>query len=195
MVIGAPSDENECRQMLYTAYRYPGPAAIRYPRGSGPGAIIANEMTALEIGRAVEVRRGERVAVLCFGPLLREVLLAAQELNATVFDMRWVKPLDEDAVLTMADQYELLVTVEENSVAGGAGASVNELLAARSRICPVLNLGLPDQFVEHGTHEKQLDWTGLDAQGILRRINQRIQLLQGPVLSQVNVRDPIEMPR
>ncbi len=99
MVIGAPSDENECRQMLYTAYQYQGPAAIRYPRGTGPGAIIANEMTGMEIGKAVEVRRGERVAILSFGTLLQEAMIAAEELNATVVDMRWVKPLDEEMVL------------------------------------------------------------------------------------------------
>ena len=124
MVIGAPSDENECRQMLYTAYLHEGPAAIRYPRGTGTGAVIAQEMTALEIGRAVEVRRGERVAILCFGTLLQEAMAAAAELNATVVDMRWVKPLDEQMVLELAGDHQLLVTLEENAVAGGAGSAI-----------------------------------------------------------------------
>ncbi len=162
MVIGAPSDENECRQMLYTAYQYQGPAAIRYPRGTGPGAIIANEMTELEIGKAVEVRRGERVAILCFGALLKEAMIAAEELNATVVDMRWVKPLDETMVLEIARQHELVVTLEENAVAGGAGSAVNELLASKSEPYKLQNLGLPDQFVEHGDHKAQKACIGLD---------------------------------
>ena len=195
MVIGAPSDENECRQMLYTAYQHKGPAAIRYPRGTGPGAIIANEMTAMEIGKAVEVRRGERVAILSFGALLKEAMAAAEELNATVVDMRWVKPLDEGMVLALANGHELLVTLEENAVAGGAGSAVNELLTANSIYCTVLNLGLPDQIVEHGSHEEQLSWTGLDAPGILRNVKQVIQFPRETVLSEIKVRDAIEMPR
>ena len=195
MVIGAPSDENECRQMLYTAYQYPGPAAIRYPRGTGPGAIIANEMTAMEIGKAVEVRRGERVAILSFGALLKEATIAAAELNATVVDMRWVKPLDEGMIFALANNHELLVTLEENAVAGGAGSAVNEWLAANSHYCKVLNLGLSDQIVEHGSHEEQLNWTGLDAPGILRHIKQVIQFPRETMLSEIKVRDAIEMPR
>lgn len=195
MVIGAPSDENECRQMLFTAYQYPGPAAIRYPRGTGPGAIIAEEMTAMEIGKAVEVRRGEQVAILSFGALLGEALAAAQELNATVVDMRWVKPLDEGMVLEMAEHYELLVTLEENAVGGGAGSSVNELLAANRHYCQVLNLGLSDQIVEHGSHEEQLSWTGLDAPGILQKIKRVNKAPPETILAEIKVRDAIEMPR
>ena len=170
MVIGAPSDENECRQMLYTAYQYEGPAAIRYPRGTGPGAMIAEEMTELEIGKAVEVRRGERVAILCFGTLLQEAMAAAKELNATVVDMRWVKPLDEGMVLRLAGEHKLLVTLEENAVAGGAGSAVSELLAARGIDIPVLHLGLPNEFVEHGEHGLQLAELGLNATGIYNLI-------------------------
>ena len=195
MVIGAPSDENECRQMLYTAFEYKGPAAIRYPRGTGPGAIIANEMTALEIGKAVEVRRGERVAILSFGALLSEAMAAAEELNATVVDMRWVKPLDEGMVLVLASSHELLVTLEENAVAGGAGAAVSELLAAKRQYCKVLNLGLPDQIIEHGSHEEQLSWTGLDAPGIVQSIGQIIPLPPETMFSEMQVRDAMEMPR
>jgi 1-deoxy-D-xylulose-5-phosphate synthase len=170
MVIGAPSDENECRQMLYTAYQHRGPAAIRYPRGTGPGAIIAETMTQLPIGKAVEVRRGERVAILSFGTLLPQAMCAAQNLNATVVDMRWVKPMDEAMLLAVAERHSLLVTLEENAVAGGAGAAVNEFLAAQGHVMPILNLGIPDTFVEHGAHADQLAWTGLDADSILRRI-------------------------
>ena len=195
MVIGAPSDENECRQMLYTAYQYKGPAAIRYPRGTGPGAIIANEMTEMEIGKAVEVRRGERVAILSFGALLHEAMIAAEELNATVVDMRWVKPLDEGMVLALANKHELLVTLEENAVAGGAGSAVNEWLAANSHYSKVLNLGLSDQIIEHGSHEEQLNWTGLDAAGILQSIRQVIQFPREAMLAEIKVRDAMEMPR
>ena len=174
MVIGAPSDENECRQMLYTAYQYEGPAAIRYPRGTGPGAIVANEMTGMEIGKAVEVRRGERVAILNFGTLLPEVMAAAEQLNATVVDMRWVKPLDEAQVIKAAEHHELLVTVEENAIAGGAGAGINELLAAHTLKPEIINLGLPDRFQEHASQAEQRKEAGVDAAGILDAINSRV---------------------
>ena len=174
MVIGAPSDENECRQMLYTAYQHQGPAAIRYPRGAGPGAIIAETMESFEIGKAVEVRRGKEVAILNFGTLLPEAMVAAEQLNATVVDMRWVKPLDEEKVLELAAQHSLLVTLEENAVAGGAGAGVSELFSSAETDIPVLNLGIPDQFVEHGDHLAQLAAVGLDALGIQGRIVSRL---------------------
>ncbi len=193
MVIGAPSDENECRQMLYTAFEYKGPAAIRYPRGTGPGAIIANEMTALEIGKAVEVRRGERVAILSFGALLSEAMAAAEELNATVVDMRWVKPLDEGMVMALANTHELLVTLEENAVAGGAGSAVNEFLARLDRTVSLINLGLPDQAVEHGSHEEQLAWVGLDRDGILRRIDRALGPHQQAIATIFDACEAMEM--
>jgi len=174
MLIGAPSDENETRQMLYTAYQHPGPAAIRYPRGTGPGAIISEEMTALEPGKAVQVRTGERVAILNFGTLLPAALEAAEALNATVVDMRWVKPMDEARVMELSREHELLVTLEENAVAGGAGAGVNELLAADGQAGITLNLGLPDSFIEHGEHTEQLALIGLDANGIALSIRQHL---------------------
>jgi 1-deoxy-D-xylulose-5-phosphate synthase len=180
MVIGAPSDENECRQMLYTAFRHQGPAAIRYPRGTGPGAVIAKEMTELEIGKAVEVRRGERVAILCFGTLLTEAMAAAEELNATVVDMRWVKPLDEGMVLDVASRHELVVTVEENAVAGGAGSGVNELLYSCNTLQPIVNLGLPDHFQEHGSHTEQKLEVGLGASSIVETISRRLDTLVSP---------------
>ena len=172
MVIGAPSDENECRQMLYTAFQHEGPAAIRYPRGTGPGALICEEMTELEIGKAVEVRRGERLAILCFGTVLKQALIAAEELNATVVDMRWVKPLDEGMVAALAVQHEFLITLEENAIAGGAGSLVGEFLSTQHLKTQLLNLGLPDAFLDHGDHAEQLQWAGLTAEGIVDSIRQ-----------------------
>ena len=173
MVIGAPSDENECRQMLYTAYQYEGPAAIRYPRGTGPGAPIVDEMTELEIGKAVEVRRGERVAILSFGTLLQEVLAAAEELNATVVDMRWVKPLDETLLEHLSEQHKLLVTIEENAIAGGAGSAVNEWFANRNISIEILNIGLPDNYIDHADPEQQRAQAGLKKGAISATILQR----------------------
>ena len=131
MVIGAPSNENETRQMLYSAYQHPGPAAIRYPRGEGTGATINKEMTGFDIGKANQVRQGNRVAILNFGTLLPAVLEAAERLNATVADMRWVKPMDEATILELGGTHDLLVAVEENALAGGAGAGVAEYLSAQ----------------------------------------------------------------
>lgn len=173
MIIGAPSDENECRQMLFTAYQYRGPAAIRYPRGAGAGAVIADSMTELEIGRAVEVRRGTGVAILCFGALLREVMAAAEQLDATVFDMRWVKPLDEEQIIAAAESHQLLVTVEENAIVGGVGYGVNAVVANRNLPTALLNLGIPDRFIEHGDHYEQQVWVGLDREGLVRNIERK----------------------
>ena len=160
IVVMAPSDENECRQMLYTGYQYPGPAAVRYPRGTGPGAAIETEMTALPIGKGRMMRSGSGIAFLNFGVLLPEVAAVAEPLNATVADMRFVKPLDVDLVLELAGGHELVVTVEENAIAGGAGAAVNEALAKAGLQVPVLNLGLPDTFTEHGTRGEMLKEIG-----------------------------------
>jgi 1-deoxy-D-xylulose-5-phosphate synthase len=191
MVIGAPSDENECRQMLYSAYLHKGPAAIRYPRGTGPGAIIANEMTELEIGKAVEVRRGERVAILCFGTLLKEAMIAAEELNATVVDMRWVKPLDEGMVAAVAAHHELLVTLEENVIAGGAGSLVGEFLNIQNSNARLLNIGLPDEFLDHGAHSEQLEWAGLTGEGVLERIEKTILSSNFPSKLAVTIKTPV----
>ncbi len=163
MVIAAPSDENECRQLLFTGFVHEGPAAIRYPRGSGPGAIIAEEMIALEIGKAVPVRKGQRIAILNFGTLLPAAMEVADRLDATVVDMRWVKPLDETLVLELAEQHELLVTLEENAVAGGAGSGVAEFLNAQQAPVRIMHFGLPDRFVEHGSQNEQHSWCGLDS--------------------------------
>ena len=174
MVIGAPSDENECRQMLYTAYQYPGPAAIRYPRGTGPRALIADELVQMPIGKAREVRSGKQVAILNFGALLPHALLAANQLNATVVDMRWVKPMDTKIIETLAGEYDLLVTLEDNAISGGAGSGVNQCLVERHLLVGVLNLGIPDAFIEHGASEEQHAWIGLDGPGIERAIKAKL---------------------
>ena len=177
MVIGAPSDENECRQMLYTAYKYNGPAAIRYPRGTGPGAVIAEDMVELEIGKAVEVRRGERVAILNFGTLLPAAMEAAEELNATVVDMRWVKPMDEQAILDLATRNSLLVSLEENVIAGGAGAGVSELLTLHGSPVSLLNLGIQDFFIEHANTAEQQAWAGVNSRSICSATLSRLEQL------------------
>ena len=178
MMIMAPSDENETSQLLYTGYRHNGPAAVRYPRGSGPGAVIEKTMTAVPIGKGVIRREGARVAILNFGTLLPSGLKVAEQINATIADMRFVKPLDETLVRQLAEDHQLLVTLEENSVAGGAGAAVSEFLAAQGIVMPVLHLGLPDRFVDHGKHSEQLTDTGLDSTNILQSIEQRLELLK-----------------
>ena len=177
MLIMAPSDENETRQLLYTGYIYQGPAAVRYPRGTGPGAIIDKTMTELPIGKAVTKREGSKVAILNFGTLLGSALQAAEKLNATVVDMRFVKPLDKEMVLKLAASHKLLVTLEENSIAGGAGSGVAELLAEEAVVIPLLQLGLPDKLIDHANHKEQLSLAGLDSQQIISRIQQRLDRL------------------
>ncbi len=174
MVIAAPSDENECRQLLYSCYQHEGPSAVRYPRGTGPGVEIKKEMKRLPIGEALEVRRGHQVAILNFGVLLPQALEAGNRLDASVYDMRWVKPLDEARILELAGSHGLIVTVEDNAVAGGVGSAVNELLIRENASVRLLNLGLPDRFVDHGKRELQLEWVGLDAEGIYQAISARL---------------------
>jgi 1-deoxy-D-xylulose-5-phosphate synthase len=178
MVVMAPSDENECRQMLYTGYVHPGPAAVRYPRGSGPGVAIQAEMTALPIGRAEVKRDGRRVALLAFGSMVPVALDAGQELDATVVNMRFVKPLDEALIADMATRHDLIVTLEENALMGGAGAAVAECLAAAGIVVPLLMLGLPDRFVDHGDQNQLLASVGLDRAGILAAIGARLDALR-----------------
>ncbi|UTZ26065.1 1-deoxy-D-xylulose-5-phosphate synthase [Vibrio campbellii] len=171
MVIMAPSDENECRQMLYTGHKHTGPSAVRYPRGSGMGTDIEKDFTALEIGKGLIVRKGEKVAILSFGTFLGNALEAAENLNATVADMRFVKPLDEALIRQLAAEHDVLVTLEENAIAGGAGAGVIEFMMQDKIIKPVLNLGLPDRFVPQGTQDELHEDLGLDAKGIEKSIN------------------------
>lgn len=174
MVVMAPSDENECRQMLYTGYHHRGPAAVRYPRGKGPGADIAEQMTTMPIGKAKLRRKGKTVAILAFGSMLAPALKAAESLNATVVDMRFIKPLDEAMIEEMANQHQLLVTVEENAVMGGAGAAVNENLHSRDIMIPVLNIGLPDVYIPHGKPPQMLADVGLDKDGIVAAIKDKL---------------------
>ena len=174
MIIMAPSDENETRQLLYTGYQFNGPAAVRYPRGTGTGAVIDKTMTALPIGKGLMKREGSKVAILNFGTLLGSALEAGEQLDATVVDMRFVKPLDKEMILSLANNHELLVTLEENSIAGGAGSAVSEFLAEQAVVMPILQLGLPDQFIDHANHQQQLEMVGLDAHQILSRIQERL---------------------
>jgi 1-deoxy-D-xylulose-5-phosphate synthase len=179
MVVMTPSDENECRQMLYTATTLKGPSAVRYPRGAGPGVKPEKPMTALPVGKAVTRREGRSgLAILNFGPLLPAVLAAADLHDATVLDMRFVKPLDRDAVLRVALKARALVTVEENVVAGGAGSAVGELLAENAVALPLLHVGIPDRFIEHGSREECLAMAGLDAASIRQRISEWWHALQ-----------------
>jgi 1-deoxy-D-xylulose-5-phosphate synthase len=174
MLIMAPADENETRQMLTTGFLHNGPAAVRYPRGTGPGVAIDPELEALPIGKGLITRQGHEVAILCFGTLHANALRAAEGLNATVVNMRFVKPLDEELIRQLAASHDLLVTVEENALMGGAGSAVNELLNAEGILKPVLNLGLPDLFVEHAKPDEMLAECGLDAAGIERSIRTRL---------------------
>ena len=172
MLIMAPADENECRQMLYTGYIHKGPASVRYPRGKGPGVPVDCAMTALPIGKAELRHQGGRIAILAFGSMVAPAEQAGKQLGATVVNMRFVKPLDEAMILEMAKSHDIIVTIEENVIAGGAGSAVNEYLQAQKIWMPVLNIGLPDAFIEQGTREELLSYCGLDTQGILQRIEQ-----------------------
>ena len=175
MLIMAPSDENECRQMLYTGFAHQGPAAVRYPRGAGPGTAVKTEMQALPIGQAEVIKRGSGVAILAFGSSLQPSTEVSSRLGASLVNMRFVKPLDEDVIKEMAHNHNLLVTVEENAVSGGAGSGVNELLAAEGIVVNILNIGIPDRYIEHGSREDCLAMAELDANGIFEQINNRLK--------------------
>jgi 1-deoxy-D-xylulose-5-phosphate synthase len=164
----APADENECRQMLYTGYQLNGPAAVRYPRGSGPGVALQKEFSALPIGKGKVVREGIKIAILAFGSMVKPALEAGEKLNATVVNMRFVKPIDAGLVEQMAATHDLIVTVEEHQIMGGAGSAVLEVLAKSD--ARALLLGLPDRFIDHGDSAKLLSAVGLDAAGIEKSI-------------------------
>jgi len=173
MSVLTPSDENECRQALYTAFQQNHPCAVRYPRGSGAGVEIVKEMTAIPFGKGELRRQGSRIAILAFGTLLHPALAAAEKLDATVANMRFAKPLDAALVADLARSHDAIVTVEEGCTMGGAGSAVLEALAAAGLSTPVLTLGLPDVFVEHGDPAKLLAMCGLDAAGIEQSILKR----------------------
>jgi 1-deoxy-D-xylulose-5-phosphate synthase len=185
LVIMAPSDENECRQMLYTGFLLDQPAAVRYPRGRGPGTPIAHTMTALEVGKGVRRRSGQGTAILAFGSTVADALKAADALDASVVDMRFVKPLDEALILDMAASHDLVVTVEDNAIAGGAGSAVNECLMANGVDVATLNLGLPDRFLDHGARGELLREAGLDADGIVAAIQSRLATEAGTFAQQI----------
>jgi 1-deoxy-D-xylulose-5-phosphate synthase len=176
MTVMTPADENECRQMLFTAFQMNTPVAVRYPRGSGPGVPIQKEMAALPVGRGELRRKGKGgVAILAFGSMLAPALAVAEEFDATVANMRFVKPLDVELVRELAASHALLVTVEENVVMGGAGSAVLEALEQNGCTVPVLQLGLPDRFIEQGDPAVQLASVGLDAEGIALSIRRRLE--------------------
>jgi 1-deoxy-D-xylulose-5-phosphate synthase len=177
-MVMAASDENECRQMLYTAFKHDGPVAVRYPRGVGPGVAIEQAMSELPIGRG-ELRRsstaasGRRIAILAFGSMVSPALAAAEQLDATVANMRFVKPLDDELLAKLARTHDALVTIEENVIAGGAGSACLESLAVQRIEAPVLQLGLPDRFIDHGDPSALLKECGLDVVGITAAIRAR----------------------
>jgi 1-deoxy-D-xylulose-5-phosphate synthase len=170
MLIMAPADENECRQMLTTGFLHAGPASVRYPRGKGPGVTVQPELTSLPLGKAEIRHQGSRIAILAWGSMVTPTLVAGKQLGATVVNMRFVKPIDEQLLRELAKSHEVLVTVEENVLAGGAGSAVNNFLQAQRLLMPVLNIGLPDSFVEQGSREELLALCGLDAAGILAQV-------------------------
>jgi 1-deoxy-D-xylulose-5-phosphate synthase len=171
MVVMAPADENECRQMLFTATTLNQPSAVRYPRGTGPGVTVREEMTALPVGRA-EVRREGRsgLALLAFGALVDSAQKIAERLDATVVNMRFFMPLDENLIMSIAARHRAIVTLEENATAGGAGSAIGELLAAEGVALPLLHLGIPDRFIEHGSREECLEEAGLDFASLLATV-------------------------
>jgi 1-deoxy-D-xylulose-5-phosphate synthase len=172
MIVMAPADENECRQMLSTGFLHPGPASVRYPRGKGPGVTVQKELTTLAIGKGEIRQQGEKIAILAWGSMVAPAEQAGKELGATVANMRFIKPLDEALILELAKTHDILVTIEENVIQGGAGSAVNALLHQHKILRHTLNLGLPDCFVEQGAREELLSLCGLDKQGILKQIKE-----------------------
>ncbi|MBO9663160.1 1-deoxy-D-xylulose-5-phosphate synthase [Dokdonella sp.] len=183
MLVMAPADEDECRKMLTTGFLHHGPAAVRYPRGSGTGAQVASELATLPVGKADLRRRGRGIALLAFGAMVAPSAKVAETLDATLVNMRFVKPLDEALVLELAQSHAALVTIEDNAIAGGAGSGVAELLAAHGVHAPILHLGLSDRFLDHASREELLALDGLDAAGIESAIRKRFgDLLVAPPL-------------
>ena len=183
MTVMAPADENECRQMLFTGLRLGSPAAVRYPRGAGPGVAQVQEMRALPIGKGELRREGSRIAILAFGSMLAPALRVGEELQLSVANMRFVKPLDHELVRQLALTHEALVTVEENAIEGGAGSAVAEALAEMGLLVPIIHLGLPDRFIDQGDPALLLSHCGLDATGIARSVRERFGALLKPVVA------------
>ena len=175
MLVMTPSDENETYKLLSTGYAYNGPAAVRYPRGKGPGVTIEKNLEAVEIGKALTRRKGRSIVILAFGSMVTPALECADRINATVVDMRFVKPIDEELIGDMATSHQLIVTIEENTIMGGAGSAVNEFLISANYQIPILNLGLPDKFLEHGKVAEMLANVGLDAGSITNAIKKKLK--------------------
>jgi len=187
MLIMAPADENECRQMLTTGIRHDGPAAVRYPRGSGPGVAVEDKLETLPLGKAQVCREGKEIALLAFGSVLEETLKAAESLNATVINMRFVKPLDHGMLLEVARNHSLIITLEDNAIQGGAGSAVAEYLAEQQVNIPIYHMGLPDTFLEHAERNALLSTAELDSSGILRAVNALLpQIDNGPWQAEVS---------
>jgi 1-deoxy-D-xylulose-5-phosphate synthase len=186
MVVMAPADEAECRAMLTTGLRYDGPAAVRYPRGTGPGVAIPASLDTLPVGKAELRRRGQRIALLAFGALVPAAEQVGAELGLTVVNMRFIKPLDRELLLELAATHEGFVTLEDNVVMGGAGSAVLELFAAEGVLKPVLTLGLPDRFQDHASREELLAEAGLDAASIRRAIHVRWPAVASPLAAAAN---------
>lgn len=176
ITVMTPSDENECRQMLYTAFQLDTPTAVRYPRGSGPGVQIQQEMQAIPLGKGEIRRQGKQIALLAFGSMLAPCLEAGDELDATVVNMRFVKPLDRELIAALAAEHEFLVTVEENTIMGGAGSAVMENLSSLNKNVKLLQLGLPDSFLDQGDPVQMLSDCGLDKTGIIRSVKEKLSL-------------------
>lgn len=175
MLVMTPSDENETYKLLSTGYAYNGPAAVRYPRGKGPGVTIEKNLEAVEIGKALTRRQGRSIVILAFGSMVTPALECADRINATVVDMRFVKPIDEELIGDMATSHQLIVTIEENTTMGGAGSAVNEFLISANYQIPILNLGLPDKFLEHGKVAEMLANVDLDAGSITNAIKKKLK--------------------
>ena len=173
LVLMAPADENECRQMLYTGYQLDCAAAVRYPRGGGPGVEIEQEMTAIPVGKALTRRQGKNIAILAFGPMVEVADVVGEALDATVVNMRFIKPLDVDLIIELAQSHDQLITLEENVVAGGAGSGINEVLAEHSISVDIFNYGLPDRLLQHGSRDDMLADAGLTADALLSAIQAR----------------------
>ena len=180
MVVATPSDERETRLLLTCCYQHPGPSSVRYPRGAGVGAAPGEDLATVPLGKGVVRREGKGLALLAFGPVLHEALKAAESLDATVVDMRFVKPLDEALLQELVQGHQAFVTLEEACIMGGAGSAVLEFFSRERIVAPVLQLGYPDEFIDHGDQKKIAAALGLDAAGIERAVRERFSSLLEP---------------
>jgi len=175
MLIMAPSNEEECKNMLYTGYLHNGPAVVRYPRGEGLGVKVKEKFENYEIGVSKKIRSANKIIILCFGSILDVCLDVAENLDCSLIDMRFIKPIDDKAILESAKKYSLIITVEDNSVMGGAGSAVNEILIKNNLSTKIINIGTPDKFIYHATREEQLYESGISKENIIRKIKKFIE--------------------